>query len=52
MIQGHPSTLVPHVSKVVNEGNYSVASQTSIVDQKPSGRNELPEVLLTPYLTS
>ncbi|XP_058732310.1 probable ADP-ribosylation factor GTPase-activating protein AGD14 [Vicia villosa] len=45
--QGHPSTLVPHVSKVVNEGNYSVASQPSIVDQKPSGRNELPEDLFT-----
>ncbi|KAL5058681.1 hypothetical protein RYX36_030285 [Vicia faba] len=45
--QGHPSTLVPNVSKVVNEEKYSVASQTSTVDIKPSGRNELPEDLFT-----
>ncbi|KAL5052585.1 hypothetical protein RYX36_033267 [Vicia faba] len=43
--QGHPSTLVPNVSKVVNEEKYSVASQTSTVGIKPSGRNELPEDL-------
>ncbi|CAI8589982.1 unnamed protein product [Vicia faba] len=41
--QGHPRTLVPNVSKVVNKEKYSVPSQTSTVDIKPSGRNELPE---------
>ncbi|CAL5215160.1 unnamed protein product [Lathyrus oleraceus] len=45
--QGHPSTLVPHAANVVNEEKYSVASQTSAVDIKPSGRNELPEDLFT-----
>ncbi|XP_004512854.1 uncharacterized protein [Cicer arietinum] len=45
--QGHPSTLVPHVSKVVNEDKSSGASQISTVDMKPNGRNELPEDLFT-----
>ncbi|XP_039684783.1 probable ADP-ribosylation factor GTPase-activating protein AGD14 isoform X1 [Medicago truncatula] len=45
--QGHPSTLVPHFSKVVNGEKSNFASQTSTVDTKPSGRNELPEDLFT-----
>jgi hypothetical protein len=40
------------VSKVVDEEKSSVASQNSTVNVKPSGRNELPEVLLTPCLAS
>lgn len=51
-LQGHPSTPMPQVSKVVNEDKSSVVSQPSTVDIKPSGRNELPEVFFTPYFTS
>lgn len=53
--RGHPHTQVPHAyhhaSKPASDAISGVVSQPSAVEVKPTGRNELPEVLITPYFT-
>ncbi|XP_057417338.1 probable ADP-ribosylation factor GTPase-activating protein AGD14 isoform X2 [Lotus japonicus] len=52
-VQGYPSAPLPHAShhisnaKSVNQDTPSVVSQSSTVDIKPSGRNELPQDLFS-----
>lgn len=54
--QGHPNAPMPHAyhhaSKPANEAFNSVVSQPSAVEVKPSGRTELPEVIVTSDFSS
>ncbi|RZB95163.1 putative ADP-ribosylation factor GTPase-activating protein AGD14 isoform C [Glycine soja] len=51
LVQGNPSTPMPHTSHLVpkpaNEAKSRVVLQPSTADIKPSGRSELPEDLFT-----